>query len=177
MLVRRASRLRPAILSLIGIVAIACQASDPPTYTVQRLALDTLFNGREHARELVIWSSDSAGPALENILSQHHLDHARVDVERLEPTLPTITVDEQTLTDLFREHPDAWAEFFRLHPRSPGLVELSAVRFSSGDSVAETFVGRTCGAHCQNAWRVVAKRDASGAWKVTDLQWIRVPQT
>ena len=176
MLVRRVSRFRASILSAIGLVLLGCHSTDDATYSVQRLALDTLFSGREHAQELVIWSSDSAGPALENILSQHRLDHARIDIKRLAPRIPAIVVDEQTLTDLFREHPDGWAEFFRLHPRSSGLVELSAVRFSSGNRVAESFVGRSCGEHCRNAWRVVAKRDASGTWKVIDLQWVRVPE-
>ena len=162
---------------MIGIVSIACHASGDATDAIQRIALDTLFNGREHARELVIWSSDSPGPALENILSQQQLKHARIDIQQLKPTIPATVVDEQALTDLFREHPDGWAEFFRLHPRSSGLVELSTVRFSSGNRVAETIVGRSCGPHCQNAWQIVTKRDASGAWKVADVQWIRVPET
>ena len=85
---------------------------------------------------------------------------------------------KQQMGALFRTRTrDAWVEFFRLFPLSSGLIELSPVRFSSGNRVAETFVGRTCGAHCQNAWRIVAKRDRSGAWKVAELQWIRVPRT
>ena len=166
---------RLRILSVV--VLSACHASDDATYTIQRLALDTLFNGREHARELVIWSSDSAGPALENILSRQHLEHPRIDIQRLEPTIPAIAVDEQALTDLFREHPDGWAEFFRRYPQSSGLVELSPIRFSSGDRLAEVFVGRSCGEHCKNAWRISARREPVGAWKVTELRWITVPGT
>jgi hypothetical protein len=78
---------------------------------------------------------------------------------------------------LFRENPDAWAEFFRQFPRSSGLVELSEVRFSSGNTVAETFVGRSCGTHCGNAWRILARRDAAGRWTVATVQWVRVPET
>ena len=170
MLLRRA--LNVLLLSLL-----ACHSSNDPSYAIQRLALDTLFNGREHARELVIWSSDSAGPALEGILSKQGLKHSRIHVESLEPTIPATAIDETRLTDLFRDHPDAWAEFFRRHPHSSGLVELSPVRYSSGDSMAEVFVGRSCGEHCRNAWRVVARRDPGGAWTVVDLRWITVPGT
>jgi hypothetical protein len=159
------------------LVASGCRASDDPASAIQRLALDTLFNGREHARQLVIWSSDSAGPVLETILAQQHLNYTRIDVKRLAPALPAIAVDEQALIDLFREHPDGWAEFFRRYPQSSGLVELAPVRFSSGNRVAEVFVGRSCGPHCQNAWRIVTRRDASGSWKISELQWIRVPET
>ena len=165
------------MLSLIGIVSIACHSSDDATYDVQRIALDTLFNGREHAHQLVIWSGDRAGPALENLLSRQHLEHTRTDIRHLDPILPATAVDEQALTDLFREHADGWAEFFRRYPKSSGLVELSTVRFSSGRRVAEFLVGRSCGLHCQNAWHVVASRSQAGLWKVAELQWIRVPQT
>jgi hypothetical protein len=171
MLVRHASGI--LIVAMVAATTIACRPSDDASYTVQRIALDTLFNGREHARQLVIWSSDSAGPALEGILSQHPTQ-SRVNIEQLRPTLPAAAIDEQALTNLFREHPDGWEEFFTRYPRSSGLVELSPVHFTSRNA-AETYVGRSCGEHCRNAWRIVARRDASGTWKVAELQWIRVP--
>ena len=175
MLVRRAFR---AIILSSGITSIACNAPDDASYAIQRLALDTLFNGREHARALVIWSSDSAGPVLESFLSKQSLRHkGSIDLTRLNPTLPTVAIDEASITRIFREHPDAWAEFFRRYPRSSGLVEISTVRFSSGNRVADLLVGRTCGPHCQNAWQIVAKRDTSDTWKVAELHWIRVPET
>jgi hypothetical protein len=157
-------------------VPTACRLTDDASYAIQRIALDTLFNGREHSRELVVWSSDSVGPALEAILPQQHLQHTRLRVDRLNATIPATAIDERTIARLFREHPDGWEEFFRRHPRSSGLVELSPVRFSSGES-AEVFVGRSCGRHCQNAWRVVLRRDPVGAWRVTRLQWVAVPGT
>ena len=178
-MVRRQTSRRTILSSVTAVVlaAIACHSADDTTYVVQRLALDTLFNGREHARQLVLWSSESPGPTLELILSQQALEHTSIDIQRLEPTLPATAVDEQTLADLFRDHPDGWAEFFRRYSQSSGLVELSPVRLSSGNSRAELFVGRSCGEHCRNAWRIVAKRTASGAWRVAELQWIGVPLT
>ena len=140
---------------------IACQSPGDATFAVQCLALDTLFNGREHARELAIWSSDSAGPVLEQISRQKNLTHQRTDVRRLAPTLPATAIDEATIARMFREHADGWAEFFRRFPHSSGLVELSPPHFSSGNSVGEMYVGRSCGPHCQNAWRVVARRAVS----------------
>jgi hypothetical protein len=173
----RASRIRRLILSSIGIVLAACRASDDESYSIQRLALDTLFNGREHPRELVIWSGDSTGPALEATLLGATSSPTRIDIERLRPTVRATTIDEKALTELFRDHADAWAEFFQRYPQSAGLVELAPVRFSSGNRVADTYIGRSCGEHCRNAWHVTARRDSAGAWKVVDLRWLKVPGT
>src|SRR5690242_17173140 len=107
-----------SVATAIVMAATACHSTDDTTYAVQRLALDALFNSREHARRLVIWSSDSAGPALELILSQQTLKHAPIDIQRLAPTLPATAVDERAVADLFREYPDGWAEFFRRYSQS-----------------------------------------------------------
>ena len=163
------------MLLVIAASSIACHSPDAATYDIQRLALDTLFNGRERARELVIWSSDSAGPVLERIVSKRPVEQGRIDIRRLKSTIPATVIDEAAITRVFRDHPDAWAEFFRLFPGSPGLVELSPVHFSSGNRVAETYVGRSCGEHCRNAWRIIARRDPGGTWKVAELRWIPVP--
>ena len=152
--------------------------SERTAYAVQRLALDTLFNGREHATRLVLWASDAGdGPALEALgapLARPKVPRS-IDVSRLVPSLPARVVSEADLTTLFRRHPDAWAAFFREHPGAPGLVELSPVRLSPDGRVAETYVGRSCGEHCRNVWRVRVSRAADGNWRVDTLEWVRVP--
>ena len=42
--------------------------------------------------------------------------------------------------------------------------------------VAWFLVGRSCGEHCRNAWRVSARR-VSSRWSITELQWVRVAGT
>jgi hypothetical protein len=153
------------------------EADATTSYDVQRAALDSVFNGRERARRLVLWESDAAdGPALEPLRST--LPRARkshtIDVARLAPSLPARTLTEAAVADLFRKNPDGWAAFFRENPGSPGLVELSPVWLSWDGDSATTHIGRSCGEHCRNAWRVFARRMGS-RWTVTEIQWMRVP--
>ncbi|MFL5581148.1 MAG: hypothetical protein ACJ8AO_12300, partial [Gemmatimonadaceae bacterium] len=71
------------------------QADDATTYAVQRLALDSLFNGREHAQRLVLWATDVIdGPALEPLGSAVMRSAAPrpIDITRLAPSLPARTL-------------------------------------------------------------------------------------
>jgi hypothetical protein len=153
-------------------------ADEGTAYAVQRLALDSLFSGREHAGRLVLWSTDAAdGPVLEALGAAVVRPKAPrvVDVTKLAPSLPARVMDEAALTALFRRYPDAWAEFFREHPGAAGLVELAPVVLSDGGRTARTYVGRSCGEHCRSAWQLTARRDANGRWRLTDLRWVRLP--
>jgi hypothetical protein len=188
---RRARMTASATLIAAALVGAGCAAdrgtpnvtrlADERTgYAVQRLALDSLFSGREHASRLVLWSTDAAdGPVLEAVGVAVVRPKAPrvVDVTKLAPSLPARVMDEATLTALFRRYPDAWAEFFREHPGAAGLVELAPVVLSDGGRTARTYVGRSCGEHCWSAWQLTARRDASGRWRLTDLHWVRLPPT
>ncbi len=183
---RRAARVTLAVL--VAVAGARCtgdadanhvrrEADETTSYDVQRVALDSLFNGRERAQRLVLWESDAAnGPVLEALrstLPRVRQSHT-IDVARLAPSLPTRTLTEAAVADLFRKNPDGWAAFFREHPGSSGLVELSPVWLSGNGDSATTHIGRSCGEHCRNAWRVSARRMGS-RWTVTDVQWVRVP--
>lgn len=153
------------------------EADETTAYEVQRVALGSLFSGRERAQRLVLWESDAEnGPALESLRST--LPRARkshtIDVTRLAPSLPARTLGEAAVAELFRKNPDGWAAFFRENPGSSGLVELSPVWLSGDGDSATTYIGRSCGEHCRNAWRVSARR-MSSRWTVTAVQWVRVP--
>jgi hypothetical protein len=155
------------------------EADEATSYAVQRLALDSLFTGRERSQRLVLWATDAAdGPALEALRSTipRATSSRRIDVARLAPPLPARTLTEAAVADLFRKNPDGWAAFFRENPGSAGLIELSPVWLSPGGDSATTYVGRSCGEHCRNAWQVSARRTSSG-WIMTDLAWVRVPGT
>ena len=155
------------------------QADEATSYAVQRVALDSLFDGREHARRLVLWATDAAdGPALEALRStiRRATISRPIDVARLAPPLPGRTMTEAAVAELFRENPDGWAAFFRENPGSAGLIELSPVWLSADGDSATTYVGRSCGEHCRNAWRVSARR-VSSRWSITELQWVRVAGT
>jgi hypothetical protein len=152
-------------------------ADEATAYAMQRLALDSLFNGREHAGRLVLWATDAGdGPVFEALgaLVPKPTTPRRIDVARLGAALPARTITEAALATLFRENPDAWAAFFRENPAAAGLIELSPVRVSPDGQSATTYVGRSCGEHCRNAWRIVARRLGSG-WTIEALSWIRVP--
>lgn len=153
-------------------------ADDATTYAVWRLVLDTLFDGREHARRLVLWATDRGdGPVLEALGAPvPRAPMARdIDIGKLSATLPARVMRESELEALFRRYPDAWAAFFRENPGAAGLVELSPVRLL-GDArtagVYEVYVGRSCGEHCRNAWRIVARRESGAGWRVDSLAWV-----
>ena len=153
------------------------EADAATSYAVQRVALDSLFTGREHAQRLVVWATDAAdGPALEALgpLIPRTTMRRTIDVARLAPTLPARAMTEAAVAALFRTNPDGWAAFFREYPGSSGLVELSPVWLSPGGDSATTYVGRSCGEHCRNAWRVSARR-AGSRWIIIGLEWLRVP--
>ena len=153
-------------------------ADEATAYAVQRVALDTLFNGREQATRLVIWATDAGdGPALEPVgaLLVRPAVPRPIDVARLRASLPARVVNETELSELFRRNPDAWAAFFRDHPGAAGLVELAPVTLSPNGAVAETYVGRSCGEHCRNVWWLRARRMTSDGWRVDTLGWVRVP--
>ena len=176
------------LVAMLGVAFAACTdggrraaatrfADEATSYAVQRLALDSLFSGRERARRIVLWATDAGdGPvfeALDSLIPKPPAPRA-IDVARLGASLPARTMTEAALSALFRQNPDAWAAFFRENPAAAGLVELSPVRVSPDGRSATTYVGRSCGEHCRNAWRVVASR-ASGRWTIVELQWVRVP--
>lgn len=148
------------------------------SYAVRRLAVDSLFNGREHASRLVLWATDAGdGPvfeALDSLIPKPTTPRA-IDAARLGASLPARVMTEAALAELFRENPDGWAAFFRENPAAAGLVELSAVRVSPDGRSATTYVGRSCGEHCRNAWVLTARRQASGLWTIRELRWLRVP--
>ena len=183
-----ARALRAVRLVALAVLGMACrgegrsrqqrpEAADATTHAVQRLALDTLFNGRERAARLVLWATDAGnGPALESLglAVAPSREPRAIDLPRLAPSLPARVMTEAQVAALFREHPDGWAAFFRDNPGAAGLVELSPVRLVDDGRGAETYVGRSCGEHCRNVWRLTARRVSSSGWRVDSLQWVRV---
>jgi hypothetical protein len=173
-------------LATLGAELTACNENDADaaaapdaatTHAVQRLALDSLFTSREHHRRIVLWATDAAdGPVLEVLGTAvvRPVQPRAIDVARLAPALPARVMSERELTTLFRRNPDAWAAFFRENPGAAGLVELSPVRLSPDGQAAETIVGRSCGEHCRNAWRLRAQHGSAG-WHIDALQWLPIP--
>jgi hypothetical protein len=182
---RRAARVALAI----GVVAVAArcdhdrdetrprEADAATAYEVQRVALDSLFNGREHAQRLVLWATDAGnGPVLEALarVVLKSADPRTIDVAHLSSSLPARVMTETAVTELFRRNADGWAAFFRENAGAAGLVELSPVWLSPDGVHATTYIGRACGEHCRNAWWV-SVRQTSGRWHIQELRWVRVP--
>ncbi|HEY0780341.1 MAG TPA: hypothetical protein VGD56_20460 [Gemmatirosa sp.] len=119
---------------------------------MQATAVRELFIVREHARRLVVWADAAERGPTFDVLGR---DDADVDTRALGAAIP-VAVDRVTAPDLarlFRRHPDGWAAFYRTYPGAPGVVELASPVWS-GDTLATVVVGRACGEHCLNAWRV-----------------------
>ncbi len=119
---------------------------------VEAAAVHELFVTREHARRIVLWTDRAERGPTFDVLQARDAD---VDTAALGAAIPApvVGVDAPDLDRLFRAHPDGWAAFFARYPAAPGLVELARPAWS-GDTLASVVVGRACGEHCFNAWRV-----------------------
>ena len=145
-----------AALAAAGAVASCARPDAAADAGVQAAAVRELFVTREHARQLVLWADPrEAGPTFE-LLGAHD---AGADPRTLASAIPVPvrSVIAANLARLFRAHPDGWAAFYVAYPGAPGLVELARPAWS-GDTLATVVVGRACGEHCFNAWRVTVRR-------------------
>ncbi len=165
MMDRIGARARPVALALL---LTACAPSRPLSDAqVQGLAVGELFVAREHARQLVVWSdARERGPTFETIDAAD----ARADLRALGAavTVPVRPVDAAALGRLFQAHPDGWAAFYAAYPGAPGLIELARPAWR-GDSLATVVVGRACGEHCFNAWRVTLRVVMRGTAPTADV--------
>ena len=161
-----------ATWSLAAAAALgACAPShDLADARVQGAAVRELFVTREHARRLVLWN-DSAepGPTFGTLGEQDAVGDTAALARAI--SVPVLPVRATDLVRLFRAHPDGWAAFYAAYPGAPGLVELARPTWS-GDTLATVIVGRACGEHCFNAWRVTV-RDG----RVAAAQPLRIPKS
>lgn len=91
--------------------------------------------------------------------------------------LPTrvLLIDNKTLDVLFTKGPDAgWEALRGRFPESPGLVGLSAVRFTADGETAQVYLDFGCGAECGAGRVLTLTRDADGNWQPADseLTWV-----
>ena len=149
-------------------------AEAPDAAAARGLALRRLFFERERAARLVLWDDPAPGPAFE-ALGRRPAPLGAGGARRVAAVVgaPVVTVTADTLARLFRAHADGWAAFYRRYAGAPGLVEVGpAERAGAGAAVV---VGRACGEHCLNAWRVTLGTGAAGGWRVTGVAPLRVP--
>lgn len=144
-----------AVAQALALAALAACARPRPDAAVHAAAARELFFTREHARQLALWTDPAErGPAFDLL----GFADAPADTRRLEAALhaPVVRVTADNLANLFRAHPDGWAAFYAAYLGAPGLVELARPTWS-GDTLATVVVGRACGEHCFNAWRVAVR--------------------
>jgi hypothetical protein len=157
----------------------------------QGAAIRHLFFERERAARVVLWADPAEpGPAFE-ALGRAPSPPADSAALARGVAAPVTLVRGADLRRLFRDHPDGWAAFYRRYPGAPGLVEVGPVARAPDGRTAEVVVGRACGEHCVNAWRVELRRadgrgagdddtaadDAAGrggAWRATRVTPLRV---
>jgi hypothetical protein len=183
---RRAAARRVREVALRVLIAGALLAGAPAACrtgaldaAVQAAALRAIFveRGESNAR-LVVWDDGAhAGPVL-----------AALGEPLVAPLAPALfaegavgvsveRVRRRTLDSLFDAHPDGWAAFFRAHRGAYGVVEVATPRYAGDRRTATVVVGRSCGEHCRQAWRVHLRRDDVGAWRQTAVDFLRVPAT
>ena len=142
-------QLRAASMLLLALAACDVGAPESSDAHIQRAALTELFLVRERAGEVVIWSDSTAtGP----VFSAMVLTSA--DSVATPAGLPLRTTTLADLAAMFRESPDGWRDFYSRFPRTPGLVEVSPVEYTSDHERAALVIARSCGEHCRMAWRV-----------------------
>lgn len=165
----------------IAFAAITCTACGPSRGAaaddgaVQREAVRFLLRERARDDAIVLWSDATPGPVFETLGEPAAAPVAGV----AGPTALGGVSDIQRadLDTLFRAHPDGWRAFFAQHPGATGVIELSRVRYADDRRAATIVVGRACGEHCRQAWRVRVERRADGRWQATGLTFIGVPQS
>ncbi len=77
------------------------------------------------------------------------------------------------MSAFFRAHPSGWDAWFAAHPANAGLIEVAEPRVHRND--ATVVVGRACGEHCRNAWRVTLKR-IRHEWVVQTIDVLPIPK-
>jgi hypothetical protein len=142
----------------------------------QGAAVRHLFFERERAARVVLWADPAEpGPAFE-ALGRAPAPPADSAALAAGVAAPVTLVRGADLRRLFRDHPDGWAAFYRRYPGTPGLVEVGPVARAPDGRTAEVVVGRACGEHCVNAWRVELRHaeGRGGAWRATRVTPLRV---
>lgn len=164
-------RLRPVTLS------------DAEQASVQRVALLALFQEREHAKQLVLWS-DAAhlSPTLQLLRdSGVSVEAQQPDTAALSLPVPVHLESLASLERQFHAQPDGWEAWFTRFPASSGLVALTrpVVLAQNPDSPGRdvaVIVARTCGEHCHSAWRVTLLRHQRGSWQVRSVEPLTLPR-
>lgn len=171
---------RGAVLA-VAVAVAACAPSRralPATdqAAIAGAALTTLFLEREHAGELILWDGTlREAPALSELALGDSLDVLRVVPVTLPVPVHTIGLD--SLEAHFRAHAEAWGAWYAAHPRSGGIVAVTApLRAVNDAGRASVLVGRLCGDHCRQVWRVVARRDGE-TWRTDSVSAVRVPKS
>ena len=157
-------------------------------------ALLELFAVRARSRELLLWQDPVrdapvfGNAAVRSIVAPYQHNPARpsrlrpfalavVDSAALVLPIPWRPVRLATLEAHFREHAAGWDSWFRLHPGSTGVVEVT-VPIPEGEARdrASVLVGRACGEHCRNAWRVTLRR-SEGVWRADSVVALPMPRS
>jgi hypothetical protein len=188
---RRAVAAGAAIV--LGTAAVGCARGGDGSAegAAQGAAIRHLFFERERAARVVLWADPGEpGPAFE-ALGRAPAPPADSAALAAGVAAPVTLVRGADLRRLFRDHPDGWAAFYRSYPGAPGLVEVGPVARAPDGRTAAVVVGRACGEHCVNAWRVELRRAAGpgagnddtaadgaagrdGAWRATRVTPLRV---
>ena len=157
-------------------------------------ALTALFVDREPSTEILLWQDPVrdapvfGNAAVRSIVTPYQHNPARpsrlrpfalavVDSARLALPIPWRPVRLATLEAHFREHAAGSESWFRLHPGSTGVVEVTVpIPEGEGRDRASLLVGRACGDDCRHAWRVTLRR-RDGVWRADSVVALPLPRS
>ncbi|MEO7964864.1 MAG: hypothetical protein ABIT38_13255 [Gemmatimonadaceae bacterium] len=149
----------------------------------ERAAIVQLFLSYERPQQLVFWDgAPRDSPIFGEIALGDSLNPRGVSPESLLLPIPVSVVHREELERLFHENADAWEAWYRLHPASGGVVEVTAPRLAPPSSArittsssASVVIGRLCGEHCRSAWNVTVEKK-HGEWIVKGVRPVALPK-
>ena len=155
-------------------VLLACGRPKPVEQAdIARVALKQLFLTRERAHAVALWRDATVTLSLPATLASDAAPRLALDSATLALPVPTRAEDRASMDAFFRANPKGWDAWFIANPASAGLIEVAEPRVHDND--ATIVVGRACGEHCRNAWRLTLKR-IRHEWVVQAIDVLPVPK-
>lgn len=139
---------------------------------IARVAIRQLFLTRERAQALTLWR-DTLSLTLRALPDADARERLPLDSATLALPIPTHVADQHQMEAFFRTHRTGWDAWFAANPANGGLIEVAAPRVEGND--ASIVVGRACGEHCRNAWRLTLRR-IRHEWVVQRITVLPVPR-
>ncbi len=148
---------------------------------IQHAALTTVFIEREDAKQLVLLvQAGLDDPTLARQGPQPELSALPIvtpDTAALALGIPVTILTQADVEAHFKANADAWPAWYARYPGAPGLATITNVHVETqSPNAAWLIISRSCGEHCQAAWRVTVERGAKGGWHTVNAIALAMPK-